>query len=654
MSASPDEGLLAGEFDRAQVAAAWADFVEGRDAEPRGARGPIVESWRRSRELGVDPHGPGAPLIDPAALDARRAANRELLDAAAHTWQLLSLSMAASDNVFVVTDADGVVLEVHGNPEFVAAAARQCCGAGRDWSEAAGGTNAIGTALARNEPTVVRSTEHFIAAAKVWDCAASPIRDLTDGSVLGTLDVTSVGDLSDHHTLALAVTAAHQIEHALHSQSLAHSVQLLNWYRAAVAEWQSRAAVVIDRKGRVLRATGKAEAFAMAWPDAFTVRDEQPRLSPGVTATIVDVKPYRPPPELAYAGEARWYGGIVLLDYHADAAGSSGTSGGPQTDLPAAFSTILTRDSGMVSLMQSAARMARASAPILINGETGSGKELVANAIHRASPVADGPFVAVNCGTLTPELANSELLGYEPGAFTGAAPGGRAGKFEEADGGTLFLDEIGELPLDVQVNLLRVVQDSVVVRVGGNASRQVNVRLIAATHRDLDAEVAAGHFRSDLLFRLRVLVLAVPPLRERPGDIPLLVERYLRDLQGRYGLGAKTIADDLMAALGAHAWPGNVRELHGLIESLYILSDRRVIGRDALPEGFAAPASATIPAPQADHPPHRLGDLERDAIIEAIEHHRHNMSAVARGLGISRSTLYRKLRQYGIDRFSSA
>ncbi len=635
-------------FDRSAVAEAWQAFVEQRPHAAAEVRELIAESWRRSAAGGVPARGAWAPPAgDEQAIGALVRDHRELLTAAEHTWQLLSESLAASDNVFVVASPDGVILDVLGSEEFVAAAAQQHVGPGRDWSEAASGTNAIGTALVLDRPTIVRSTEHYCEAAKIWDCAASPIRDLTDGTLIGVLDVTSVGDLSDSHTLALAVTAAHQIEHTLHAQELARSVQLLNWYRSEAPRWHDRQALLLDRKGRIVRSNEAAQDVIAANALTITMRGGKPDLDDAQPARLVKTVPYHPPAELANDGDASaWHGGVAIIESRVPAGGQGPAAGrADRARLHSAFERIATADPAMIALMRQAERMARANSPILLNGETGSGKELFARAVHESSAVADHAFVAVNCGTLTRELAASELLGYEAGAFTGASAKGRRGKFEEADGGTLFLDEIGELPPDVQVHLLRVLQDNVVVRVGGNLERHVNVRIIAATHRDLERDAADGRFRSDLLFRLRVLSLNLPPLRERRADLGLLIARYLQRLQATYGLGAKTVSPDLLELLGRYSWPGNVRELHGLLESMYILSDRALLTPAELPDGFVIDGG--LAARSAS--PARLNDVERELIVREIARHRHNMSAVARQLGISRSTLYRKIKQYGID-----
>lgn len=642
---APD-GIAPDAFDRRAVETAWRDFTAGRPVAASAARRLVLESWARCRSYGIEPQNRRAPHVGAGKpFEDLLDANAELLVAANHTWEVLSESLAASDSVFVVADPRGVLLDVRGNDELVEAAEREHVGPGYDWSETASGTNAIGTALILDKPTIVRSSEHYCVAAKIWDCAASPVHDLSDGTLLGILDVTSIGDLSDSHTLSLAVTAAHQIEHTLHSQELARSVQLLNWYRAADARWRKHPAMLIDRKGRVITTSASAHDYAAT---QFEISTAGPRVCADTEFVIQDVVRYVPPADVRPAGPRdRWYGGVVIID---QSRTSRPRRHAPRDGINPAFARITTNNPALIELMRRAERMARANSPILLTGETGSGKELFARAIHESSNVAGGPFVAVNSGTLSKELAASELLGYEAGAFTGALGKGRRGKFEEADGGTLFLDEIGELPFDVQVHLLRVLQDYVVVRIGGNCERQVKVRIIAATNRDLESEAEAERFRMDLYYRLKVLNLVLPPLRQRRDDIPLLVDTFLRRLQGTYGLGNKTVSADLLNALDAHPWPGNVRELHGLVESLYILSDRPVLTIADLPEDFTRPGDAASAPRRAPGHSLPLVDIERESILKELAEHGHNMSAVARRLGISRSTLYRKMKLYGLSR----
>jgi excisionase family DNA binding protein len=644
----------AGEFDRGAAMAAWASFVDGRPFAQAAVRDIVLDSWRRSRNHGIDARSLAPAVIETGeALGARLAANRELMIAADHTWQLLAESLVASDNVLIVADATGTLLAVRGNAEFVQAAERQSVRPGRDWSEPVSGTNAIGTALVLKRPVIIRSVEHYCETAKIWDCAASPIHDLTDGTIVGVLDVTSVGDLSGEHTLALAITAAHQVEHMLHSQALARSVQLLNWQRSIGARWRGRPVVLLDNKGRILRANDSAQAAFDGVTPRFEVRDALPAVQSGDGVQILETLGYEPPPDPGNEPPPPgWHGGLVAFAIDASRIGvdRSDPRQSLRRDIHPAFRRIVTKTPAVLDLMRQAKRMARAHSPILLTGETGTGKELFARAIHECSAVANGPFVAVNCGTLTRELAASELLGHVAGAFTGASHKGRPGKFELADGGTLFLDEIGELPLDVQVHLLRVLQDNVVVPVGGNQERVVRVRIIAATHRNLERDAEDGRFRTDLLFRLRVLVLALPPLRTRRDDVPPLIEHTLQSMQSTYGLGTRDVAEELRDVLVEYPWPGNVRELRGLIESMYILSDRPLLTRRDLPESFVMPATAGSPTAPRATTRAQLDAVERDALVEAIARCAHNMTGAANYLGISRSTLYRKMKHHGIER----
>ena len=258
----------------------------------------------------------------------------------------------------------------------------------------------------------------------------------------------------------------------------------------------------------------------------------------------------------------------------------------------------------------------------------------------------------MNCGTLTKELASSELFGYEGGAFTGASTKGRRGKFEEANHGTLFLDEIGELPKDVQAHLLRVLQDNVVTRVGGNNATQVDVRVIAATNKNLQTETDSGKFRLDLFYRLKVLSLNLIPLRERKDDIPLLVAKFLERMHATYGLGQKSISPDLLNQLTQHQWPGNVRELHGVIESIYILNRAPLLTASHLPEEFqlggnhqSSTQTEIIQSNGAN-----LDNAEKQLIANALTDNQMNLETIASQLGISRSTLYRKMKRYGLSR----
>jgi DNA-binding NtrC family response regulator len=310
-----------------------------------------------------------------------------------------------------------------------------------------------------------------------------------------------------------------------------------------------------------------------------------------------------------------------------------------------------------------AAKAARARVPVLIEGESGVGKEVIAEAIHAASPRSRKEMTTVNCGAIPANLVESELFGHEKGAFTGAFER-KIGRFMDADGGTLFLDEVGEMPLDAQVKLLRLLQSGEIQPIGARHPREVDVRVIAATNKSLLAEVEAGRFREDLYYRLNVVQVTIPPLRERSGDIPALARHLLARIAEQPGLRPLGITDDALTLLGAYDWPGNVRQLQNALFRAAVLCDgdgltrsdfpqiaNLALGRPAAPAHVGGHASGnagvTLFGPDGNMRP--LDEIEADVIRLAIGHYRGRMTEVARRLGIGRSTLYRKLGELGID-----
>ena len=292
-------------------------------------------------------------------------------------------------------------------------------------------------------------------------------------------------------------------------------------------------------------------------------------------------------------------------------------------------------------------RVAAGESRVCVLGETGTGKELVARAVHNRSPRSGGPFVAVNCAAVPQELIESELFGHEKGAFTGAAAR-HVGKFEQADGGTMFLDEIGDMPAMMQAKLLRVLEEGEIERVGGGQPVKVDVRVVVATHRNLEEQVAAGGFREDLYHRVVVFPIALPPLRERRGDVAVLVEHFARAISEQNGWKPKAFTARAVAMLEQHSWPGNVRELRNCVERLLLLADEVVdeatvgmaLPRNAL-SGTTAASSGALSA--------RVEAFERETILAELKRHNRNMSETARALGLERSHLYKKCAQLGIE-----
>lgn len=311
------------------------------------------------------------------------------------------------------------------------------------------------------------------------------------------------------------------------------------------------------------------------------------------------------------------------------------------------FDKIIGRNVEFLKIMEYAKKISDSKSTILITGESGTGKEVFAQAIHNYSSRKDNFFVAVNCGAIPVNLIESELLGYEDGAFTGAKKGGNAGKFEIADGGTIFLDEIGEMSLDMQVRLLRVIEEGVINRIGSARPSPVNVRIIAATNKDLDEEVRTGNFRKDLFYRLNVLPIHLPPLRERQEDIDLLLDYYMNKISKKLGKKKIYLNNNLLDKFLHYEWPGNIRELENIVELIvnteevsmdviYRMRPHIIIG-DHLSKDNTAIEDM------------KLENVEKNHIIKVLKNFRCNISLSAKAMGIGRNTLYRKMEKYNIS-----
>ena len=318
------------------------------------------------------------------------------------------------------------------------------------------------------------------------------------------------------------------------------------------------------------------------------------------------------------------------------------------------FEMILGDSPALAKAKQEAAQAAAGNVTVLIQGESGTGKELFARAIHNASARRDKPIIAINCAAIPEALLESELFGYEEGAFTGARRGGKPGKFELADGGTVFLDEIGDMSLSLQAKLLRVLQERKIERVGSTETTAIDVRIIAATHKDIEAMVRQGEFRQDLYYRINVFPLQIPSLRQRRQDLPLLIERFLARYRDKMAKNVEGIDADAYACLLEYGWPGNIRELENTIEYLVSIADGEIIEQRHIPQRILIAGKTAQPGSPVQAQPTRLltiAELEKRAILSAIEQFGLTMRGKAQltqVLGISKATLYRKLKQYNI------
>ena len=320
------------------------------------------------------------------------------------------------------------------------------------------------------------------------------------------------------------------------------------------------------------------------------------------------------------------------------------------------FSKLMGKSTTLKQTIQIASKAAKTEATMLILGESGTGKEICARAIHEASLKSDAPFIPVNCGAIPNALFESELFGYEAGSFTGADKNGKAGIIEMANGGTVFLDEIGELPLEMQVKLLRVLQENLVYRIGDSTGKRINVRFIAATNQDLEQLMQEKKFRSDLFYRLNVIQITMPPLRNRLEDIPELARFFLNQFAVRYQVPRPEIEQNAFQMLFDYHWPGNVRELRNVMERMIILSESTVIRQQDLFTYFGKKSSLPDQMTKIEESkqlPREMDILEKQLIEETLIQMNGNKSATARKLGISRVTLYNKMAKYGIENSSS-
>ncbi len=315
------------------------------------------------------------------------------------------------------------------------------------------------------------------------------------------------------------------------------------------------------------------------------------------------------------------------------------------------FENLIGSGAGMRGVFETIQKVAETDLTVLIRGESGTGKELVAKAIHNTSNRKQRPFVAVNCAAINRELVESELFGHEKGAFTGA-DSRRVGRFEAAEGGTIFLDEIGDMSGETQAKVLRVLQERTLERVGGIKTVEVDVRVVAATHRDLEAEVQAGNFREDLYYRIKVVELELPPLRARREDIPALCDRFLSQVAERLGREKKRLSSEALSHLARYPWPGNVRELHNRLEQAAVLSSGEEIGvadlnlSDAKPSASAQTAGFDLPFSDAKRK--TVEGFEREYLLRALREHDGNVSRTAQAIGMVRQSLQQKIRELGL------
>ncbi|MFH1869824.1 MAG: sigma-54-dependent Fis family transcriptional regulator [Pseudomonadota bacterium] len=664
------------------------DLVRNAGTVPSGLLPSAIEmSWARCLDYGLDSdQGAQFDPLERVLLAEQVEKSRHLLTHAQPVMDVLFDQIVDTQNVVVLANNAGYILHSCGDPEFLTRAEKVALAPGVEWSEANRGTNAIGTALAMGVPVVVDGSQHFLAANRFLTCSASPIFD-PHGHLSGVLDVSGDHRSSNRHTIALVRMSVQMIENRMFAAAFNDMLTLRFHARpefvgtlcegmAAFADdgtllsANRNACFQFGQNLEQLRGANFSSLFGQPISrllDHLLVRPQDSMaltLSSGVRVQArADFRPshLRRHSRLAIESRPTATQAATSSEAVAQSTATAARRGCPMDRLQ-------TGDPQIDAVVGKVKKVIGKDIPILIQGETGTGKELLANAIHCVGPRAAKAFVAVNCAAIPEGLIESELFGYEDGAFTGARRKGSIGRILQADGGTLFLDEIGDMPLSLQARLLRVLQERVVVPLGSAKSYPVNIAVICATHRRIRDSVASGLFREDLYFRLNGLTVMLPPLRART-DLDALVGSLLRELGGEH---PPSLDPEVLELFRRHPWPGNLRQLSNLLRTAVVMAEgESTIRREHLPDDFvediehilvsapaaeAAPlaqetAGAVPPAPtlvqQPAQPPDagagRLQDVALQAIRDALARSGGNISGAARELGVSRSTLYRKL-----------
>lgn len=637
-------------------------FVE-RTPCPEGVeriKGDVLQSWERSLDAGLLPAlSPGEGCGSTQVLADARERNGYFLSQSRGILAHLYEQIRSSGSIVILTDASGMILETLGDPDFVGRASQAALKPGATWDEKLRGTNAIGTALRQVSPIEILGSEHFLDCNSFLTCSAAPVTDAC-GRVLGILDISGDFRAYQRHTLGLVKMTAQMLERRLFEAQYGREV--------LVAFHPQMESVGTLQEG--LLAFSPDGALLGANPVALQMLGHQRARLKQLDFELLFDLPFgqfmdragRDPYSLIalplraggrFYGQMRGAGNIArsapARHEPASAPALPRRTAERSAEDGASLDALDTGDPRLSLVLSRAKKVVGKEIPLLILGESGVGKEMFSKAFHAAGPRRSAPFVALNCAAIPENLIESELFGYVGGAFTGARREGYTGKIQQASGGTLFLDEIGDMPLNLQARLLRVLQERMVTPLGGAKSIPVDISLVCATHCQLPTAVKEGRFRQDLYYRVNGLSVTLPPLRDREDIRQIVAGILAREAPAGRRI---RVSEEAFELFEGYSWPGNIRQLQNVLRvAVALLDDHEAcIGPEHLPEElhaseeFGTPAAAPVVGyPSMASPPVSLDQVELQAVERMLKECKGNVSAASRALGISRNTLYRKL-----------
>ncbi|MGV3287275.1 sigma-54-dependent Fis family transcriptional regulator [Bacillus wiedmannii] len=604
----------------------WKKFVDEGVLDSKRMNERISESWHRCKQANVNPHmNKGQKILSSNVFQDQKKKSEIFLDIAIPQLQNMRKTIDELQMMALLIDPDGYVLSLSGNQQTLKRAKHINFIEGVKWTEAAVGTNAIGTALQIEEAIMISGTEHYSVASHSWSCAAAPIHN-DDGKLIGVLDFSCPIEFSHPYMLGMVTSIAHAIERECSIRVHQNELHLIHRFLDVIDSDEQ--VVICNHRDVIVSASKKVREHVSNWSRMKLEDLMQHGLKPKLEVPV-------------YSND-RMIGKCIYVQENKQGNVFSTSPFINGITFPGVIGT----SNAFQHTLEEIKLVSPTDASVYVCGETGVGKEYVARAIHENSPRKNGPFIAVNCGSLPKELMESELFGYAEGAFTGARRQGYKGKFEQADGGTIFLDEIGEVPPEMQVALLRVLQERTVTPIGSSKEVPVNIRIITATHKDLLRLVEEGKFRQDLYYRLHVYPLYVPSLIERKEDIPYFIQDFCERKNWNVVL-PKSICNQF----SQHKWPGNIRELLNVLERIYILSQGREICEKQisflLQTMMGNQHQLALQAEnKTEHTLNFREKIQRDSMIEALEKTNGNVSLAAKLLDVPRSTFYKRMQKY--------